>query len=809
MVFPRLFRSFHSLAAAALAICVSACTAAAQTPPAPAAAAHTFSIGQEDFLLDGQPYVIRCGEIHFPRVPREYWLHRLKMAHAMGLNAVCVYLFWNYHEWEEGKFDWEGQKDAAEFCRMAQKEGLWVILRPGPYSCAEWEMGGLPWWLLKRDGIQLRTSDPKFMEPATRYLKEVGRVLAPLQVTNGGPILMVQVENEYGSYGKDAAYMGALRQTMVDAGFNVPLFACNPPSDIGNGYRPDLFQVVNFGSGPDKAFEKLKQFQKTGPLMNGEFYPGWFDAWGRAHHQGDTAQYLADLKNMLDHRHSFSIYMAHGGTTFGLWSGADRPFSPDTSSYDYDAPISEAGWETEKFDKTRALFAKYLQPGEALPEVPAKNPVIAIPEFNFKPFAKISNTAVAENHARNEPLTFEALSLGRGCMEYTRILPPGPAGKLSLGEVHDYAWVELDGKLIATLDRRSKRYSVSLPARAKEAGLTIIVEGVGRVNFGKEVADHKGILGPVTFAAGADPVEKLTNTPGFTNLWISNPAPLEETDIVNLSKAYGPNWTSNLPMDAAHVFWRGSFEVEKPGDTFLDLRTWGHGVVWVNGHCLGRFWNIGPTQTMYLPGPWMKAGKNEVIVLDLLAPRNPTMSGLTQPILNELHPELDWATHVRATGTFTTEGLAPAAQGSFTQDVQRQDARFAAPAKGRYLCLESLNTFDNRGVSAVAELDAFGPDGKDLPKSNWKVLWATSEELTSEDGAAEHALDGQSATHWHTAYSKETSPFPHRLVVDLGEETTLGGIRYLPRAGETGKPARIRDYRVYVSDQPFGLTPLQ
>ena len=183
------------------------------------------------------------------------------------------------------------------------------------------------------------------------------------------------------------------------------------------------------------------------------------------------------------------------------------------------------------------------------------------------------------------------------------------------------------------------------------------------------------------------------------------------------------------------------------------------------------------------------------------------MSGLTQPILNELHPELDFASHVRATGTFTTEGLAPAAQGSFTPDVQRQDARFAVPTTGRYLCLESLNTFDNRGVSAVAELDAFGPDGKDLPKSNWKVLWATSEELAAEDGSAEHAIDGQSATQWHTAYSKGTSPFPHRLVIDLGAPTALGGIRYLPRAGETGKPARIRDYRVYVSDQPFGLTP--
>ena len=803
MFLPLILR-FCRRMAVAFAACAMTCAADAQTPPVPPSAAHTFSIGQEDFLLDGKPYVIRCGEIHFPRVPREYWEHRLKMAHAMGLNAVCVYLFWNYHEWEEGKFDWEGQKDAAEFCRMAQQEGLWVILRPGPYSCAEWEMGGLPWWLLKREGIQLRTSDPKFMEPATRYLKEVGRVLAPLQVTHGGPILMVQVENEYGGYGKDADYMGALRQTMIDAGFNVPLFACNPPSDIGNGYRPDLFQVVNFGSGPDKAFEKLKTFQKTGPLMNGEFYPGWFDAWGRAHHQGDTAQYLADLKNMLDHRHSFSIYMAHGGTTFGLWSGADRPFSPDTSSYDYDAPISEAGWATEKFTKTRELFAKYLQPGETVPEVPEKNPIIAVPEFKFTPFALASSGVLRADDETivewNGLQTMEAFDQSRGCILYESSLPAGPAGRLKAQDVHDYGWVLLDNKGVGVLDRRSKHYSVEIPARTAETNLNVFVEAVGRVNFGKEVADHKGIVGSVRFEpADGSPAVKLDH-------WGAIRIPLEEANIARL--ALLPT-TDTLPAGSERAFWRAKFEVSKPGDTFLDLRSWGKGVVWVNGHCLGRFWNIGPTQTMYLPGPWMKTGENEIIVLEMEKPRDPVMSGLTQPILNELHPELDWATHVRATGTFTTEGLAPAAQGSFTQDVQRQDAKFAAPSKGRYLCLESLNTFDNRGVSAVAELDAFGADGKDLPKSNWKVLWATSEELTAEDGAAEHALDGQSATHWHTAYSQGTSPFPHRLVIDLGEDTVLGGIRYLPRAGETGKPARIRDYRVYVGDKPFGLTPLQ
>ena len=226
------------------------------------------------------------------------------------------------HEPKPGQFDWSGQADAAEFCRIAQEEGLWVILRPGPYSCAEWEMGGLPWWLLKNDDIQLRTRDPRYMAAAKRYLKEVGRVLGPLQITHGGPILMVQVENEYGFFGKDADYMGELRQALLDAGFDVPLFDCNPPQHLKDGFRPDLFPVVNFGSDPASGFKALREILPKGPLMCGEFYPGWFDTWGAPHHTGNTARYLADLEYMLKAGASFSIYMAHGGTTFGFWSGA-------------------------------------------------------------------------------------------------------------------------------------------------------------------------------------------------------------------------------------------------------------------------------------------------------------------------------------------------------------------------------------------------------------------------------------------------------------------------------------------------------
>lgn len=595
-----------------------------------AEAKHTFVIGENDFLLDGAKFQIRCGEIHAARVPHEYWRHRLKMAKAMGLNTVCAYLFWNMHEPQPSQFNWSGQADVAQFCKIAQEEGLWVILRPGPYACAEWEMGGLTWWLLKFDDIQLRTHDARFVNAARRYLKEVGRVLGPLQITHGGPILMVQVENEYGSYGKDAQYMGQMRQALLDAGFDVPLFACNPPQALKNGYRADLFPVVNFGSNPAGGFRALREILPKGPLMCGEFYPGWFDTWGNPHRTGNTQRYLNDLEYMLRNGASFSIYMAHGGTTFGLWSGADRPFKPDTSSYDYDAPISEAGWPTEKFMRTRELMSKYLLPGETLAEVPAKNPVTSFAPVETAQFAGVFDNLPAPI-ADATPRTMEQYDQAYGCILYRTTVPAGPAASVDAKEIHDYAFIYLNGQRIGTMDRRSRQFAVNLPARAQSATLDILVEAVGRVNFGTEVHDRKGIHAPVrvtTDQTGSD----LTG-------WQVYKLPLDSEMLAGLrfgeGKSDGPG------------FWRFSVQIDKPADTWLDMRPWGKGVVWVNGHCLGRFWNIGPTQTMYLPGPWLRGGTNEVVIYDLLGPERPIIAGLDSPILNELRPKLDFSRGVR------------------------------------------------------------------------------------------------------------------------------------------------------------------
>jgi beta-galactosidase len=742
-------------------------------------ATHTFAIGTNDFLLDGQRLQIRCGEIHAARVPMEYWRHRLQMAKAMGLNTVCAYLFWNLHEPKPGEYVWTGQADDAEFCRIAQEEGLWVILRPGPYACAEWEMGGTPWWLLKYDDIKLRSRDRNYINAVKSYLKEVGRVLGPLQITHGGPIIMAQVENEYGFYGKDKQYMDEIRKALIDAGFDVPLFECNPPDVMRNGMLTNLFQAANFGSDPQKNFAKLRALQPQGPLICSEFYPGWFDTWGATHHYGDTQKYLGNLKYMLDAGASFSIYMAHGGTTFGLWSGCDRPFKPDTSSYDYDAPISEAGWATPKFFATRELFAKYLLPGEKLPEPPAPNPVVSFAPVELKETAPIFENLPAAIQDET-PKNMEAYDQGYGCILYRTKIPAGAAATLEAAAIHDFGYVFVDGKRIGILDRRNPNAKILLPEREKDSQLDILVEPMGRINFGPEMADRKGLIAPVKLGG-----EVLKG-------WEIFNLPLDARMLAGLK------FTDAKPESKVPAFWRGTFTLEKAGDTFLDLRGWGKGVVWVNGICLGRFWNIGPTQTAYAPGCWLHAGTNEIVILDYTGPQNPEIAGLEKPVLNELHPEKDFAKVRPPKVKLNLDSVTPVQTGSFAPGADTQEIKFAAPATGKFFCLESLNAQDGKPSAAVAELDLLDTDGRTISHEGWTIAYVDSEEREQEDGSAENAIDGQTANYWHTEWGAASPDHPHHLILNLGKSQTISGFRYVPRQGEGG--GRIKDYRVFVGD---------
>jgi beta-galactosidase len=578
--------------------------------------------------------------------------------------------------------------------------------------------------------------------------------------------------------------MGELRQAMIDGGFDVPLFACNPPYALKNGWRADLFPVVNFGSDPAGGFKALREILPQGPLMCGEFYPGWFDTWGAPHHLGNEPRYLADLEYMLKAGGSFSIYMAHGGTTFGLWSGADRPFKPDTPSYDYDAPISEAGWTTEKFFKTRDLFAKYLLPGETIPEPPAKNPVITIAPVEAAECAPLFAN-LPRPIADKSPRTMEQYDQGYGCILYRVTLPAGLAATLSASSAHDFGFVFLDGERVGVMDRRSGNFKVRLPERNQAATLDILVEAMGRVNFGAEVHDRKGLHAPVKLTPAGGSETELTGWQVFN-------FPLDEKMLASqryaAAKSKGP------------AFWRATVNIEKPGDTFLDLRSWGKGVVWVNGHCLGRYWNIGPTQTAYMPGCWLKPGKNEIVILDLLGPEKPILAGLEKPILDQLRPELDFAKAGRPKVTLQLDSATPVQTGSFAPGAAMQEIKFTAAAQGRFFCLESLNAQDGKQFAAIAELDLLDESGKPLIHEGWTIAYVDSEERDKEDGTAENAIDGQTANFWHTQWGSASPDHPHQLVIDLGEARAVSGFRYTPRQGDGSVGGRIRDYRVYVGD---------
>ncbi|MDQ6886048.1 MAG: beta-galactosidase [Gemmatimonadota bacterium] len=605
----------HALLVLSAALCV--------TDARPAAAqrgSHRLTLGHDTFLLDGAHYQIVSGEMHYARIPRAYWRDRMRKARAMGLNTISTYVFWNLHEPSPKAYDFHGERDIAAYVRIAQKEGLWVILRPGPYVCAEWDLGGYPAWLLADSAMVLRSPQPRFTRPASRWLDRLGRELSPLLATHGGPILAVQVENEYGSFDRDTSYLRWQLDALRHAGFgDALLYTADGDVQLPHGTLPDLPAVVNFGTGEaDSAFARLRAFRANQPMMSGEYWAGWFDQWGRKHERTDASAQTRELEWILTRGHSVNLYMFHGGTTFGFMNGANASrdgYFPQTTSYDYDAALDEAGRPTPKFFQFREVIGRH-RAGSPLPDPPPLAPVIEIPAFELTEVAPLWQTLGIPTRSER-PRGMEALGQSYGYVLYRTTVRDAARGDLVIGEARDYARVYLNGSLVGTLDRRLHQDRLPLSIPSGGARLDILVENSGRVNFTKALRDErKGITHRVTLGG-----RELTG-------WEMYPLPMTSLGRLPFEPRTGET--------TAPAFHRGRFRLDHSGDSFLDMRGWGKGSVWVNGHHLGRFWGIGPQQTLYLPGPWLRRGMNDVIVFDMEVPRRRSLAGLRAPILDDL-----------------------------------------------------------------------------------------------------------------------------------------------------------------------------
>lgn len=563
---------------------------------------NKFEIRPDAFYYGGNPIQLISGAVHYFRTVPENWEDRLLKLKACGLNTVETYVPWNAHEPKPGEFDFKGILDVAAFIRLAAKLDLLVIVRPSPYICAEWEFGGLPAWLLADPGMRLRCAHAPYLEAVDRYYDRLMQELAPLQCTAGGPVIAMQIENEYGSYGTDKEYLSHLEQSMRQRGIDVPLFTSDGPTDamLQGGTLPHILKTANFGSSAAESFAKLREYQADGPLMCMEFWNGWFDHWGEKHHTRDGADAARCLDDMLSAGASVNIYMFHGGTNFGYWSGAnfDGNYLPTVTSYDYDAPLSEAGDPTPKYFAFRDVIAKYR-----------KLPEMAVPGASVKKaFGEIALTQQAsllENLAnlsspvtRTNPEPMEMLGQNSGFILYrTRVSGPRTGEPLVIQDLHDRAHVFLDGKLLGVQYRNDAvKNSLKLDIPAGGATLEILVENMGRVNYGPDMLDRKGITEGV----------RLHNQ--FLHGWEIFPLPLE--DLSGLS--YGPVAATEHP-----AFYRAEFEIDRPEDTFVAIDGWTKGLVFVNGFNLGRYWNIEPLHNLYLPGPLLRAGRNEIVVLEL------------------------------------------------------------------------------------------------------------------------------------------------------------------------------------------------
>ena len=549
----------------------------------------TFEIA-DDFLLDGAPFRILSGAIHYFRIHPDQWRDRIRKARQLGLNTIETYVAWNAHSTRRGEFRTDGGVDLGRFLDEVHAEGMRAIVRPGPYICAEWHNGGLPAWLTATPGIRLRESDPVYLAAIEEYYAALMPILAPRQIDRGGPIILVQVENEYGAYGSDAAYLRTLVDLTRAGGITVPLTTVDQADDtmLTNGTLPGVHATASFGSRAVERLQTLRRHQPTGPLMCSEYWVGWFDHWGGPHHVNPAADSAADLDALLSTGASVNIYMFIGGTNFGFTSGANYhdALQPTVTSYDYDALLSEDGQPTEKYWAFREVLGRYTELPDDVPAPAGPAPAFEVALHRVGPLVQPGPDRPEHEH----PPTMDALGLPGGLVRYSTVAPA--SGRLDLGEVRDRAIVLLDGVRVAVVERDAPG---SCEVR-EGARIDVLVEDLGRVNYGPRIGEAKGLLGPVTLDGAA------------VQGWSAAAIELDSVPLRSLNGAA----TLDAPVLAG-----GEFELAEPADLFLDTTGFGKGMAWVNGANLGRFWQRGPTQTLYVPGPLLREGRNELVVLEL------------------------------------------------------------------------------------------------------------------------------------------------------------------------------------------------
>ncbi len=559
------------------------------------------------FYLNGEEFHIYSGAMHYFRVPKEYWRDRLMKLKASGLNTVETYVPWNLHEPQKGVFNFEGMLDIEEYVKIAGELGLYVIVRPGPYICAEWDFGGLPAWLLKDKNLRVRCWDKPYIKAVEGFFSELLPRLLPYQINKGGTIIAMQVENEYGSFGMDKKYLYWLRQLMKDLGVEVQLFTSDGESRyfLSGGGIPEDFMVANFGGYNEHRFDDLKMLQPNKPLMCGEHWCGWFDRWGAKHHTDNAEESLGrSLDGFFSEDANFNLYMFHGGTNFGFTAGANyyNGYCPTTTSYDYGAPLSENGAYTDKYFVLRDRMAK--QTGKELPPLPEDAKTKAYGKVKFTEFAPLMNTykKFGKSFKSHLPYYMEHYGQNQGLIMYSTTLKGNYDDfKIDAYGVHDIAFVYVNGELVHKYNRITakgeefKREGFAVPVKGfnGECKIDILVQALGRINYDRRMYDRKG-------------VDEIRLNQQFIVDWQVTTMELDTAPEISYK---------NKPCEYP-CFMRGTFGADEKIDTFVDMRGFTNAVVYVNGFNLGRYLKMGPQHTLYLPAPILK-DRNEIVILEL------------------------------------------------------------------------------------------------------------------------------------------------------------------------------------------------